>query len=540
MSTRTPTVSISLVTYNHEKFIAAAIRSILGQTFSDLELVIVDDGSTDDTPRVIATFDDPRIVSIRQSNGGPSVATNRALAACRGQYVALMTGDDIAAPHRIQAQLEEYQRGQPRMLFSDCDFIDDDGQSLNGNHYAANAFDTTLRTRAQMLRRFFDNNFINSVTGFTETHLFHEIGRYDPALYQLQDFQMWIDWVKKYPIEFIREPLLHYRIRGNNDNLSAPTRAACTLHENEFFLIMRTFFEGASDDLFREAFRAELRRPDLATPLAAKCEQAFLFLHSPRPELRLIGMERFRTIFQNADAAAFLEREFHFPLTKFREFLKAFDLMDRYGFMNSALYFDTGPGFDPVNVQRIFALHTPRFFQRFDLPVDREVKGLRWDPVEGLLCRVCLDKAAWTDVDDRIHEVELNEMWANGIRSRAGEFEFDTIDPSIFLPVSGRVKMLTLEGSWQIHDEGTTRARQHELNLRQQELNLRQHQELAQWTQRYDRQHQELAQWMQRYDRQHQELAQWMQRYERTLGRRLRRAVKPIISPFRQLICGRQ
>src|SRR5438067_9853071 len=98
-----PTVSVTLLAYNHEKYVAEAIQSILDQTLTDFELVIVDDGSTDRTPDVIASFQDPRIVSIRQPNGGPSAAVNRALAACQGAYVAFMTGDDASLPHRLQA-----------------------------------------------------------------------------------------------------------------------------------------------------------------------------------------------------------------------------------------------------------------------------------------------------------------------------------------------------------------------------------------------------------------------------------------------------
>ena len=75
--TNQPLVSVSLVTFNHERFIASAIRSVLDQSLPDLELVIVDDGSTDATPSVIASFDDPRIVSIRQENRGPGAAGER-------------------------------------------------------------------------------------------------------------------------------------------------------------------------------------------------------------------------------------------------------------------------------------------------------------------------------------------------------------------------------------------------------------------------------------------------------------------------------
>src|SRR5262245_44103277 len=93
-----PLVSVNLVTFNHEKFLAHAIRSVLAQTVSDLELVVVDDGSTDGTPGVIAEFSDPRIFFLRQENQGPGAATNAGLAACRGRYIALMTGDDVCHP----------------------------------------------------------------------------------------------------------------------------------------------------------------------------------------------------------------------------------------------------------------------------------------------------------------------------------------------------------------------------------------------------------------------------------------------------------
>src|SRR5215210_3056453 len=113
-----PRVSVSMVTYNHEKYVDEAIRSVLDQTFGDLELVIVNDGSTDGTADRIAAFDDPRIVAIHQDNQGPSAATNRALAACRGKYVALFSGDDVCRPDRIRRQVEEYVRGGRRVLFA--------------------------------------------------------------------------------------------------------------------------------------------------------------------------------------------------------------------------------------------------------------------------------------------------------------------------------------------------------------------------------------------------------------------------------------
>src|SRR5262245_30727999 len=199
MPSNLPTVSVTLLAYNHERYVADAIQSILDQTFTDFELVLVDDGSTDRTPEIIASFQDPRIVSIRQPNGGPSAAANRALASCRDVYIATMTGDDRSAPHRLQTQLDAYGRCGPGILFSGCDFMDDDGRPMTDGGFIDGVFDTSPLTHAQILWRFFfQNNFINGVSTFTERRLFQEVGPYDPVLYQLQDYDMWIRFVKKY------------------------------------------------------------------------------------------------------------------------------------------------------------------------------------------------------------------------------------------------------------------------------------------------------------------------------------------------------
>jgi glycosyltransferase involved in cell wall biosynthesis len=447
-----PAISVGLVTYNHEQFVAASIRSILHQTFGDFELVIVDDGSTDRTPEVIASFADPRIVSIRQENSGPSAATNRALAAARGKYVALMTGDDLSAPHRLQRQLEQYQRGGSRLLFSDCEFIDDHSQPLTGPHFATGAFDTSPRTQAQLLRRLFDGNFINGVTAFTETSLFREIGPFDPAVYQLQDYQMWIRFTKKYALEFVREALLRYRIRGDGGNLSTPTPAACNCHHNEMYLIMKAFFDDIPDELFREAFRDDLRRPDLNSPAANRCEQAFLFLNLARPELVYAGLERFQALYREAETATLLSREFNYPPSAMVKFMKAFDPFGRYRDQATNVYVDTGAGYNEAQRITISTTHVPHFQLRFDLSAYPNVKAVRWDPVENRCCRVRLNRVAWTDGAGQVHNIDPAAVVTNGSSDRDGWRSFETTDPIFLFPASGDVLTLHVEGTWSIDD----------------------------------------------------------------------------------------
>src|SRR5260370_40202476 len=100
-----------------------------------MEVVVVNDGSTDNTARVIAGFSDPRVRAFSQPNQGPSVAGHRAVTECRGKYVAIMSGDDVLPPDRIDKQLREYMRGGSRVLFSQIEFIDEDGGPTDTNYY---------------------------------------------------------------------------------------------------------------------------------------------------------------------------------------------------------------------------------------------------------------------------------------------------------------------------------------------------------------------------------------------------------------------
>mgnify|MGYP001170046565 CR=1 FL=1 len=103
-----PRISCLLPVYNGEEFLEEAIASILSQSFTDFELVVVDDGSRDSTPKILERMAaaDPRIRVIRQGNGGIVAALNTGLEACRGEYVARMDADDVALPHRFQFQLD--------------------------------------------------------------------------------------------------------------------------------------------------------------------------------------------------------------------------------------------------------------------------------------------------------------------------------------------------------------------------------------------------------------------------------------------------
>ena len=112
---KTPAVTVLMPVYNAEKYLHEAIESVLKQTFIDFEFLIIDDGSEDESEKIIRSFDDPRIVFVKnEKNLGIAKSLNRGVELARGEYVARMDADDISLPERLQLQYE-FMRAHPEV-----------------------------------------------------------------------------------------------------------------------------------------------------------------------------------------------------------------------------------------------------------------------------------------------------------------------------------------------------------------------------------------------------------------------------------------
>ena len=133
MDLNLPTISIIMPAYNASKYINEAIDSILNQTFSDFELLICDDGSTDKTVAIINTYKDPRVILFQnQVNIGNLKTTNFLLRQCKGQYIAIQDSDDISNTNRLQAQILEFQKNPNLGIVGSYYFcINSDGDIFN-------------------------------------------------------------------------------------------------------------------------------------------------------------------------------------------------------------------------------------------------------------------------------------------------------------------------------------------------------------------------------------------------------------------------
>lgn len=251
-----PHVTVAMITYNHEKYIASAVKSILAQTYEDFELVIVDDGSSDATSDIIRGFTDPRIRYIWQENQGPSEARNTALKEARGELLAQMSGDDIAAPARLRCQVDCHDRMPHNVIFSHCKTIDDSDEYIEapGHDQCFNhgnwAHEATLR------HLFLHGNCFLAPSAMAATDHFRAVGPYSPQLLQLQDYDMWVRFLlADYGAFIIENPLLHYRVRSDGGNLTGPlTKGTANRLVFEQRLILRRFMEIQSAERLANIF----------------------------------------------------------------------------------------------------------------------------------------------------------------------------------------------------------------------------------------------------------------------------------------------
>src|SRR5579872_6000456 len=183
----TPAISVVMPTYNGERFLRPAIESILNQTFPNFELIIIDDGSTDNTPHILWEFKDTRLtVLTNQQNLGIAAATNRGLAAARGEYIALQDHDDISLPHRLQTQLD-FLNSHPEIALvgSAATLINDDGVAYAEFPLPCEEIDIKWRLlfvgdafhyTSIMVRR----NAMQEIGGYGEDPAFRYSEAYDP------------------------------------------------------------------------------------------------------------------------------------------------------------------------------------------------------------------------------------------------------------------------------------------------------------------------------------------------------------------------
>lgn len=181
-----PLISVIVPAYNAEKTILETIQSIQKQTFSDFELIVINDGSTDKTLDLLSTIKDPRLKVFSYENGGLPVARNRGISRATGEYITFVDADDLWTPDKLELQLAALQQHpEAGVAYSWTAFIDEEGKYLYAwppTFYEGNVY-------PQMLT----SNFIANGSNILVRRQFVELaGEFDPILKSVEDWDYYI------------------------------------------------------------------------------------------------------------------------------------------------------------------------------------------------------------------------------------------------------------------------------------------------------------------------------------------------------------
>ena len=217
-----PKVTVIIPSYNCKAYIAETIDSILNQTFRDIELIVVDDGSTDRTQEIVESYGEP-VRLIRQTNARVCAARNRGIREAKGEFICLMDHDDYWYPEKLLRQIEEFTR-HPEAGVIYSTFIrwhqDKDGYFPPPASYDRTSIpdDTDPEFSGWIYHQFLLDCWMLTSSAMFRREVFEKCGMFDEALPYSEDWELWLRISREYPMMQLRRPATLYRqhpLQGN-------------------------------------------------------------------------------------------------------------------------------------------------------------------------------------------------------------------------------------------------------------------------------------------------------------------------------------
>lgn len=247
-----PKISIVMPVWNGEKYLREAVDSLLAQTFGDFELIVLDDGSTDSTPEILASYRDPRVRIVRLDHVGLIPAETIGVANARAEWIARQDADDISHPARLQKQWDAIVR-RPRAVFSYTGVrrIGEISQGRKTGHFP--------RSRALLAMKLCSQNpFTHSSVLFRKT-AFKAAGEYDQRDYA-EDYALWGRMFEMGEFVGVAGPLVAYRVHASS--VSSTNAAVVQQHAAEIALRHCCRFMQLSPEEGRRAFEILTTAPE--------------------------------------------------------------------------------------------------------------------------------------------------------------------------------------------------------------------------------------------------------------------------------------
>ncbi|WP_069789917.1 glycosyltransferase family 2 protein [Cyanobacterium sp. IPPAS B-1200] len=205
-----PLISVIIPVYNGEKTIQETIKSVLQQTFTDFELIIINDGSTDNTLEKIAQIEDDRVKVLSFANQGVSAARNLGIANSQGDYLAFLDTDDLWTEDKLELQLKALQENKEAVLaYSWINNIDKNSKFLRSySHILLNGY---------VYEKLLISNFLGTASNpLIRRKVFAEIGNFEESFPYAEDWDLYLRIAKKYDFVCVPLPQILYRISSNS------------------------------------------------------------------------------------------------------------------------------------------------------------------------------------------------------------------------------------------------------------------------------------------------------------------------------------
>jgi len=204
-----PKISVIMSVYNGEKYLREAIDSILNQTFTDFEFIIVNDGSTDNSLEIIKSYEDERIKIINnEQNIGLTKSLNKALKQARGEYIARQDADDISFPNRFEEQVKYFVEHLEMALLGTSIYKIDENGKITGKR---------LALAKPSIKDLFRENQFNHGSVMFKKEVVDELGYYDELFNYSQDYELWIRIAKHYEVRNLTQTL--YKLRTHREKV---------------------------------------------------------------------------------------------------------------------------------------------------------------------------------------------------------------------------------------------------------------------------------------------------------------------------------
>ena len=218
-----PLVSVIIPTYNHQRYIIECVDSVLNQTFTNTQIIIINDGSKDDTDRIIKDFlvqkQHLNIEYYSKANEGLCKTINFGLTKSKGDYVAVLASDDIWQKNKLEKQIDFLEKNSMiGLVYSDAFIIK--GVTKTDIKYSdykpkLNYYFKNSIQNIDIYKSLLTENFVLATTVVLRKSVIEDIGFFDESI-PIEDFDMWLRISKKYPFGYIDLPLAYYRVHDTN------------------------------------------------------------------------------------------------------------------------------------------------------------------------------------------------------------------------------------------------------------------------------------------------------------------------------------